>query len=124
MLEQSKRTFEQNHVLEERFPTDIRTEVTETRLVAEESKTIEETGKKTLNLSETLESLRQEEAALMDQKSQLLNIEEHLWLRIIEEMESRKQRIDNLKTEIPELKQKCTQLAKILEIPVYGSPAH
>jgi hypothetical protein len=71
----------------------------------------------------TLESLKQEELSLLNQKTELLTIEEQLRLKTVEEIEMTKQRIASLKLEIPELKQKCEGLAKALEIPVYNTPA-
>ena len=72
------------------------------------------------SLPTTLETLKQEESTLLDQKTQLLSIEERLRLKTLEEIEKTKQRINGLKAEIPELKQKCESFAKALEIPVYN----
>src|SRR3972149_2092494 len=72
------------------------------------------------SLPSTLETLKQEESTLLDQKTQLLSIEERLRLKTLEEIEKTKQRISGLKVEIPELKQKCESFAKALEIPVYN----
>ena len=66
----------------------------------------------------TLEALGGEERMLIAEKSQLLNMEETLKQRIIEEIEIKRHRIENLKYEIPELKQRCEALAKALDIPV------
>jgi predicted RNase H-like nuclease (RuvC/YqgF family) len=66
----------------------------------------------------TLEALGGEERTLITEKSQLLNMEETLKQRIIEEIEIKRHRIENLKYEIPELKQRCEALAKALDIPV------
>lgn len=65
-----------------------------------------------------LEALGGEEQALLAEKSQLVNMEATLRYRIREEIEIKRQRIDNLKHEIPELKQRCEILAKALNIPV------
>ena len=65
-----------------------------------------------------LEALGGEERTLIAEKSQLLNMEETLKQRIIEEIEIKRHRIENLKYEIPELKQRCEALAKALDIPV------
>ena len=65
-----------------------------------------------------LEALGGEERMLLAEKSQLLNMEETLKQRIIEEIEIKRHRIENLKYEIPELKQRCEALAKALDIPV------
>ena len=82
----------------------------------------EETQKKVEdNLPVTLETLKVEETELLDQKSQLLNIEERLRRKTLEEIEKTRERINGLRTEIPELKQKCEKFAKALEIPVYNT---
>ena len=65
-----------------------------------------------------LEALGGEERTLIAEKSQLLNMEETLRQRLREEIEIKRHRIENLKYEIPELKQRCEALAKVLEIPV------
>ena len=65
-----------------------------------------------------LKSLSEEETGLMTEKNQLLDMEETLKKRIISEIETKKSRITDLQTEIPELTQRIEDLAKILEIPV------
>ena len=65
-----------------------------------------------------LEALDGEEKSLLAEKSQLLNIEETLRQKIRYGIEAKKRRIENLKNEIPELKQRCEALAKVLDIPV------
>jgi predicted RNase H-like nuclease (RuvC/YqgF family) len=65
-----------------------------------------------------LEALNGEEKSLLAEKSQLLNMEETLRQKIRNEIEAKKYRIENLKNEIPELKQRCEALAKVLNIPV------
>jgi|YelNatPaOPRAMG01_1025707.scaffolds.fasta_scaffold02441_19 predicted enzyme involved in methoxymalonyl-ACP biosynthesis len=66
-----------------------------------------------------LEKLSEEEAMLLNEKTALLDTEEKLWHKVNEAIQTKKQRIEQLKSEIPELKQRCESLAKILEIPVY-----
>jgi len=66
----------------------------------------------------TLKALGGEERLLLAEKSQLLNMEETLKQRITDEIEVKRHRIENLKYEIPELKQRCEALAKVLDIPV------
>ena len=75
------------------------------------------------NLSSTLQSLKDEEYALVNQKTELSSIEEKLRVQTMEEIANARQRIASLKSEIPELKQKCEGLAKALQIPVYNAPA-
>ncbi len=73
------------------------------------------------NLMMLLETLKQEERSLLIEKQQLVRNEEQLRLRAIEEIEKSKARISGLKSEIPELKQKCQDIAKALETPVYST---
>jgi predicted RNase H-like nuclease (RuvC/YqgF family) len=70
------------------------------------------------NLLSVLEALGVEERALLEEKTQLLNMEEQLQLKLREEIEAKKHRIENLNNEIPGLKQKCEALAKALDIQV------
>ena len=73
---------------------------------------------KEADLLATLEALGGEEKTLVAEKSQLLDMEETLRQKIIDEIEVKRHRIENLKYEIPELKQRCEALAKVLDIPV------
>jgi hypothetical protein len=70
------------------------------------------------NLMAVLETLKQEESTLINQKQQLASVGEQLRLRTIEEINKTRERISGLKSEIPELKQKCEAMAKALQIPV------
>jgi len=70
------------------------------------------------NILSILEALEGEEQVLLTEKLQLVSMEETLTQRIREEIEIRRHRIENLKHEIPELKQRCEVLAKALDIPV------
>ncbi|MBN1358074.1 hypothetical protein JW988_04820 [Candidatus Bathyarchaeota archaeon] len=65
-----------------------------------------------------LESLGGEERTLVAEKSQLVTMEENLRQKIIDEIEVKRHRIENLKYEIPELRQRCEALAKALDIPI------
>lgn len=65
-----------------------------------------------------LETLGDEEQALLAEKSQLVNIEETLKQKIKEEIETKKHKIENLKHEIPELKQRCEALSKALNVSI------
>ena len=47
-----------------------------------------------------------------------MDMEETLKQRIKDEIEIKKHKIETLKYEIPELKQRCKALAKILDVPV------
>jgi len=70
------------------------------------------------NVFSILESLSHKEKKLSAEKDQLLDVEESLKKRIINEIETKKSRILDLQTEIPEVKQRIEELAKLLEIPV------
>lgn len=95
--------------LEENYKEENQSEETNTQV------TLENTEE---NILSTLEALGGEERLLLAEKSQLLNMEETLKQRIKDEIEIKKHRIENLKYEIPELKQRCEALAKALDIPV------
>lgn len=71
------------------------------------------------DLLDTLQALGGEEKTLIAEKSQLLDMEETLRQKILDEIEVKRHRIENLKYEIPELKQRCEALAKALDIPVH-----
>ena len=45
-------------------------------------------------------------------------MEETLKKRIINEIDAKKNRVNYLQNELPDIKQRCEQLAKMLEIPV------
>jgi tryptophanyl-tRNA synthetase len=70
------------------------------------------------NILSVLKALGEEERLLLSERSQLANMEETLTQRAREEVEFKRHRIENLKHEIPELKQRCEFLAKALDIPV------
>ena len=72
------------------------------------------------NVLSMLKALEEEESSLMQEKSQLVDMEEMLRLKAREEIEAKKRRIDELKNEIPELKQRCEDLAKMLDTQVQG----
>ena len=70
----------------------------------------------------TLQALYDKEQELQEEKDRLLDIEETLKKRIINEIEIKKSTIIDLEDEIPELKQRIEKLAQILEIPVEKKP--
>ena len=65
-----------------------------------------------------LEELGGEEQALLAERAQLASTEETLRQKVREEINIRRSKIENLKHEIPELKQRCEALAKALDMPV------
>ena len=72
-----------------------------------------------VDLLSMLDALGGEERTLVAEKSQLIDMEETLKQKIIDEIEVKRHRIEYLKYEIPELKQRCEALARALEIPVH-----
>lgn len=85
---------------------------------SEEVKTQEPFESAEADLLDRLITLGGQERTLIAEKSQLLDMEETLKQKIIDEIEVKRHRIENLKYEIPELKQRCEALAKALDIPV------
>jgi uncharacterized small protein (DUF1192 family) len=113
---------EEAHVAEEAPQTQEVQQAAETQEAPQESAPVEEAKPKVDDdLTVLLETLKHEETALLSQKEQLVSIGEQLRLKTVDEIEKTKERITSLKTEIPELKQKCEVMAKVLEIPVYNT---
>ena len=108
--------------------SNVEQEVTEPSEISEETCTEEKQGEVIIiqesfestkaDVLATLESLGAEERILIVEKSQLQNMEETLKQKIIDEIEVKRHRIEYLKYEIPELKQRCETLAKALDIRV------
>jgi predicted RNase H-like nuclease (RuvC/YqgF family) len=109
---------EQDNVEQEATETNEISEETHKEKQSEEVKTQEPFESTESDLLDTLMSLGGEERTLIAEKSQLLDMEETLRQRIMDEIEVKRHRIENLKHEIPELKQRCEALAKALDIPV------
>jgi predicted RNase H-like nuclease (RuvC/YqgF family) len=107
--DEEQNSEEQCEIIEENYKEENQSEATNTQ---EPFENTEE------NILSTLEALEGEERLLLAEKSQLLNMEETLKQRIKDEIEIKRHRIENLKYEIPELKQRCEALAKVLNIPV------
>ena len=74
---------------------------------SEKMNTQEPLEKTEADILSTLEKVEGEEQLLLAEKSQLLKMEEKLRQRIKDEIEIKRHRIENLKYEIPELKQRC-----------------
>lgn len=112
---------EQDNVEQMTEPSEV-SEISE-ETVKEETQSVEVKiqepfESKEADLLATLEALGGEEKTLIAEKSQLLDMEETLRQKMIDEIEVKRRRIENLKYEIPELKQRCEALAKVLDIPV------
>ena len=67
-----------------------------------------------LNKLEDLEKLEKEEESLIQEKKDLMEAEEQLWLRISVEIENRRQRNMELKQEVEQLRRKCEELTRVL----------
>jgi len=67
-----------------------------------------------LNKLEDLEKLEKEEESLIQEKEDLMEAEEQLWLRISAEIENRRQRNTELKQEVEQLRRKCQELTEVL----------
>ena len=111
---------EQDYVEVEATETNEISEVTEIpkEKQNEEAKTQEPFESAEADLLDALLVLGGEERTLIAEKSQLLDMEETLKQKIMDEIEVKRHKIENLKYEIPELKQRCEALAKALDIPV------
>jgi predicted RNase H-like nuclease (RuvC/YqgF family) len=102
---------------------NIEEKITVEELIKEEGPTEESSNQQPYQTEEgtalaMLEELGVEERALLAERSQLVNMEASLKQRIREEINIRRSKIEILKQEIPELKQRCEALAKVLDIPV------
>jgi predicted RNase H-like nuclease (RuvC/YqgF family) len=67
-----------------------------------------------LSLLQALEQLEKEAQLLNDEKADLLSIEEKLWFMINREIEDRRRKNEELRTEVEEQKSRCVELTRIL----------
>lgn len=120
MFDRFKKPEEEQNDLEQEptDPTDDLKETAEEEKQSEETSTQEPFEPAEADMLAMLEALGGEERTLIAEKSQLLNTEETLRQKIKDEIEVKRHRIENLKYEIPELKQRCEALAKALDIPI------
>ena len=65
-----------------------------------------------------LETLEEEWKKLLEEKTQLEKTEKMLRKKVIEEIEAKKRKIETLGKQIPVLKQRCENLAKMLDIKI------
>jgi chromosome segregation ATPase len=72
---------------------------------------IEEFGK---DIDKTIEELEEENKKLHQEKANLLEIEAKLQAKVSEELTTRKQENEELRTEIENLKKRCEQLTQYL----------
>jgi hypothetical protein len=69
-----------------------------------------------LDTLQFLEQLEEEAKSLNEEKINLLDMQEKLWFKISEEIENKKQRNKKLKKEVDELRKKCDDLDRILDV--------
>lgn len=74
----------------------------------------ENSGNEEIEAAATLQKLRAEEAALMEEKQNWLTLRESLQTRIREEIDSKKNNMQKIKTEMADLKLLCEEMTKAL----------
>jgi hypothetical protein len=70
-----------------------------------------------LDLLVSLQKLKTEEQELLEQKQRLLTTEQNLHSKLVKEIDKKKTAINNLKSEIPDLLDRCKELAQTLGVP-------
>jgi hypothetical protein len=76
-----------------------------------------------LDLLVSLQKLKTEEQELLEQKQRLLTTEQNLHCKLVKEIDKKKTAINNLKSEIPDLLDRCKELAQALEILLGKGPS-
>ena len=66
------------------------------------------------NAFQVFEELEKETRTLCEEKASLLDIEEKLALKIVEEVEKRRQKKEQLKAEVEDLRRRCEELTTFL----------
>ena len=69
-----------------------------------------------LDTLQFLKELEEEAKSLNEEKINLLDLQEKLWFRISEEIENKRQKNEVLKKEVEELRKKCEELNRILNV--------
>ena len=70
-----------------------------------------------LDLLTSLQKMKTEEQALLEQKQRLVATEQNLHNKLVKEIERKKTTIKNLKTEILDHINKCEELSQVLGVP-------
>ena len=83
-------------------------------LNAVENKEREENQDFGSNTLQVLEQLEKEVQELNEEKMNLLDMQERLWLKISAEIENRRKKNEELKIEVEELRKKCNELTRVL----------
>jgi exonuclease VII large subunit len=69
-----------------------------------------------LDLLASLQKMKKEEQELQEQKQRLLTTEQTLHSKLIKEIDKKKTAINNLKTEIPDILNRCKELSQALDL--------
>ena len=72
-----------------------------------------------LELSASFQNMRAEEQELLEIKQALLKTQQDLQCKLVKEIDKKKMAIDELRSEIPDIQNRCRQLAQLLEVDVY-----
>jgi uncharacterized protein YlxW (UPF0749 family) len=79
-----------------------------------ENKEYEENIDLGFNTLQVLEQLEKEAQALNEEKMNLLDMQEKLWLKISAEIENRRKKNEKLRMEVEELREKCNELTRAM----------
>jgi predicted transcriptional regulator len=73
-----------------------------------------------LDLSASFQKMRTEEQELLEIKQTLLKKQQDLQSKLMKEIEEKRMAIDKLKSEIPDIQNRCRQLGQVLGVDVYS----
>jgi hypothetical protein len=73
-----------------------------------------------LELSASFQKMRTEEQELLETKQVLLKKEQDLQGKLVIEIARKKTAIDELKSEIPDIQNRCRQLGRVLGVDIYS----
>ena len=79
-----------------------------------ENKECEENQDFGSNTLQVLEQLEKEAQELNEEKMNLLDMQERLWLKISAEIENRRKKNEELRIEVKEIRKKCDELTRAL----------
>jgi sulfur relay (sulfurtransferase) DsrC/TusE family protein len=73
-----------------------------------------------LDLSVSFQKMRTEEQELLETKQALLKTQQDLQSKLVKEIAKKKMAIDELKSEIPDIQNRCRQLGQVLGVDIYS----
>jgi vacuolar-type H+-ATPase subunit I/STV1 len=73
-----------------------------------------------LDLLASLQKMRTEEQQLLETKEDLLATERDLQSRLVKEIDKKRKAIDDLKSEIPAIQNRCKQLGQVLGVDIHA----